>query len=142
MLEWLSRQSEFSGTRTVFTPAQLAIDATAPASIGPSKKLDGTERALAAPCGTHEYSPPERLTPHSTTVVPFASTRWLPTTWSPDVGIGAAAAGVAPCTATATAPTTSAIRLPSTRPVCLSRIARLSFPLKNGEPSGQEGPVP
>src|SRR5215471_4464290 len=105
MLDLASQQSELSGTRTALAPLQLAIAAVAVSSTGPSKTLVGVDVGL--PCGMQEYSPPERFTPHSTTGLLLASMSWLPDTWSPDVGL-AAATGVAPWAATATAEITRA----------------------------------
>src|SRR2546430_11277929 len=63
----------------------------------------------------HAYSPPDRFTPQRTTLLLLASIRELPETWRPDVGTGAAVAGVAPLKATtapemATAPSASSAR--------------------------------
>src|SRR5215470_3887705 len=89
MLGLASQQSSFSGTRTAFTPPQLAIAAVAVSSTGPSK----TANAALPPWGMQEYSPPERFTPHSVTVWPALLTRWLPETLRP-VMAGAALTGV------------------------------------------------
>src|SRR2546421_12255634 len=94
MFGWLIQQSSLSGTRTALTPAQLAIAATAVSSIGPSNTLVGTEVGL--PWGTHAYSPPDRLTPHSTTWLLLASISMLPDTCRPLVGTAALAVVGAP----------------------------------------------
>src|SRR5215472_18311711 len=113
MLGLASQQSSFSGTRTAFTPAQLATAAVAVLSTGPSKKPP----APKPPCGMHSYSLPERFTPHSVTVWPALLTRWLPDTCRPVIAgaaltlIGARDTHAAPAPTSATSGrTTSQVR--------------------------------
>src|SRR3977135_541254 len=77
----LSQQSSLSGTRTALM-CQLAIAATEPASLGPSK--------MPQPW-IHAYSVPERLTPSKRTGCPAALSNRLPDTRSakPVAGVGA-----------------------------------------------------
>src|SRR5438270_323456 len=70
------QQASLSGIRTALLP-QLLIAVIAAWSISPSKK--------PLPC-THEYSPPDRLTPHSVTCLPLASSSLLPDTCSCGAG--------------------------------------------------------
>src|ERR1700730_18881236 len=97
------------------------MDAPAAESIGRSKTPVGVEAGL--PWGTHAYSPPERFTPQSTTVLPFASTSVLPVTWSPVVGTGAAVAGVAFRNHTTTPATARISSATSARPIRFTCIA-------------------
>src|ERR1041385_8995094 len=123
MLERGGQQSSLSGPRTAFTPAQLAMAATAVSSIGPSKRPVAGGTMPLNGWGTHEYSAPERLTPHSTTGLLLASIRLLPDTCRPGTGLGAAPTGVTPWTTAPTAPATSAPAAASTSAVRLKCIS-------------------
>src|SRR3981081_2704443 len=125
MLGCAIQQSSLSGTRTAFTPAQLVMAVTAVSSIGPSKMPVGAGSIPLKPCGTQAYSPPERLTPHSTTGLLPASISLLPDTCSPDAGLGAARTGVTPSPTAPIPPTTSAPPAASTSAVRLTYIASL-----------------
>src|SRR5437660_7988483 len=127
MLEWAIQQSSLSGTRTAFTPAQLAIAAVAVSSTGPSNRPVAGGTMPLKGGGTHEYSAPERLAPHSTTGLLLASISWLPDTCSPEVGLGAARTGVTPWTTAPIPPTTSAPAAASTTAVRLTSTCSLLY---------------
>src|SRR5258708_15172573 len=125
MLPCAIQQSSLTGTRTAFTPGHVVIAAVAVSSTGPSNRPWAGGTMPLNGCGTHEYSAPERLTPHSTTGLLPASMSWLPDTCSPDVGLGAARTGVTPRPTAAIPPTTSAPIAASTSAVRLTYIASL-----------------
>ena len=82
--DWPSRQSSFSGTRTMFAFHE-AIAATEASSTGPSK--------MPLPC-THANSAPERFTPCGTKTMPVPSTSWLPETCSAGAPVEGGVEGV------------------------------------------------